>query len=805
MTATTPNLTGKKLNVLVYSGSLTQSAWRSTSLTSSPPSPGNGSTVESVRHCLYTLRRLLAPHYAVIPVTADMLIKEPWTLTCALLVIPGGADLGYCRSLNGTGNRRIEQFVKRGGAYLGFCAGGYYGSKRCEFEVGDKTMEVVGDRELAFFPGICRGGAFPGFVYHSEVGARAADLKVSKDVLQDGVVPEGFKCYYNGGGVFVDAPLYADRGVEVLASYTEELNVDPGAGAAAVVYCKVGEGAAILTGPHPEFAAANLDKKAGGEEYAKVVDALAADDKARTDFLKACLSKLGLQVTQNTTTVPSLSSLHLSSQNPADTSRIRSSLQEVMSAEGDGEFIKDENDTFRLEKPGTWNMSSLEESLPRSEQGASEGIVDYNAIIKPLVIHDELPPSKATPYFNHHAFYANLEQYQSQMREGTGCFGSSIMYGEVVTSTNTILEKNPKLLRKLPHGFTATATTQVAGRGRGSNVWVSPAGALIFSTVVRHPVEKIQSAPVVFLQYLAAMAVVRGIKSYDVGFENMPVKLKWPNDVYALDPENPDKKHYTKICGILINSLFSSNEYIAVVGIGINATNASPTTSLNALASRFVSNKSAPITLEKLLARCLTTFEELYTRFLRTGFDREFETIYYDDWLHMHQVVTLEEEGGARARIKGITRDYGLLLAEELGWDDRPTGRVWQLQSDSNSFDFFRGLVKRKNETRLFDPELVTSSAFSNKIKLTVPFRSSQAQCLLAQLIMFNIDSLNPFSSKKEEREKPTWDPNTLVMTPPSTATPAPPNQLVSQQPPAQEQIDMRLRGGGEKDICCGV
>ncbi|KAF4289715.1 hypothetical protein CNMCM8686_002145 [Aspergillus fumigatus] len=791
MTATTPNLTGKKLNVLVYSGSLTQSAWRSTSLTSSPPSPGNGSTVESVRHCLYTLRRLLAPHYAVIPVTADMLIKEPWTLTCALLVIPGGADLGYCRSLNGTGNRRIEQFVKRGGAYLGFCAGGYYGSKRCEFEVGDKTMEVVGDRELAFFPGICRGGAFPGFVYHSEVGARAADLKVSKDVLQDGVVPEGFKCYYNGGGVFVDAPLYADRGVEVLASYTEELNVDPGAGAAAVVYCKVGEGAAILTGPHPEFAAANLDKKAGGEEYAKVVDALAADDKARTDFLKACLSKLGLQVTQNTTTVPSLSSLHLSSQNPADTSRIRSSLQEVMSAEGDGEFIKDENDTFRLEKPGTWNMSSLEESLPRSEQGASEGIVDYNAIIKPLVIHDELPPSKATPYFNHHAFYANLEQYQSQMREGTGCFGSSIM--------------NPKLLRKLPHGFTATATTQVAGRGRGSNVWVSPAGALIFSTVVRHPVEKIQSAPVVFLQYLAAMAVVRGIKSYDVGFENMPVKLKWPNDVYALDPENPDKKHYTKICGILINSLFSSNEYIAVVGIGINATNASPTTSLNALASRFVSNKSAPITLEKLLARCLTTFEELYTRFLRTGFDREFETIYYDDWLHMHQVVTLEEEGGARARIKGITRDYGLLLAEELGWGDRPTGRVWQLQSDSNSFDFFRGLVKRKNETRLFDPELVTSSAFSNKIKLTVPFRSSQAQCLLAQLIMFNIDSLNPFSSKKEEREKPTWDPNTLVMTPPSTATPAPPNQLVSQQPPAQEQIDMRLRGGGEKDICCGV
>lgn len=167
----------------------------------------------------------------------------------------------------------------------------------------------------------------------------------------------------------------------------------------------------------------------------------------------------------------------------------------------------------------------------------------------------------------------------------------------------------------------------------------------------------------------------------------------------ALDPSNPDKKQYTKISGILVNSHYSSEEYIAVVGIGINAANASPTTSLNAIVERFASRataKSSPIIIEKLLARILTSFEELYIRFLRVGFDKSFEDMYYADWLHMHQIVTLEQEGGARARIKGITRDYGLLLAEELGWEDRPTGRVWQLQSDSNSFDFFRGLLKRK-------------------------------------------------------------------------------------------------------------
>ncbi len=41
-------------------------------------------------------------------------------------------------------------------------------------------------------------------------------------------------------------------------------------------------------------------------------------------------------------------------------------------------------------------------------------------------------------------------------------------------------------------------------------------------------------APVVFLQYLAALAIVEGIKTYDRGYEHMPVRLKWPNDICKL-------------------------------------------------------------------------------------------------------------------------------------------------------------------------------------------------------------------------------------------------------------------------------
>lgn len=189
----------------------------------------------------------------MIPITEAAILKEPWAPTCALLVLPGGADLGYCRVLNGAGNRLIAQFVRRGGAYLGFCAGGYYGSARCEFEVGNRELEVIGSRELAFFPGTCRGGAFKGFTYHSEEGARAVQLVVKRDAFSGaGSLPAELRCYYNGGGVFVDVEKWGPDGVEVLAEYGEELDVESGATKAAIVFCKIGEGSALVTGPHPE-------------------------------------------------------------------------------------------------------------------------------------------------------------------------------------------------------------------------------------------------------------------------------------------------------------------------------------------------------------------------------------------------------------------------------------------------------------------------------------------------------------------------------------------------------------------------
>ncbi|RPB16402.1 class II aaRS and biotin synthetase [Morchella conica CCBAS932] len=673
---------------------------------------GTGTTVESVRHTIYTLRRLLSPHFAVNPITAQTLLTEPWSPTCALLVLPGGADLGYCRALNGDGNRLISQYVWGGGAYLGFCAGGYYGCGRVEFEVGDKELEVVGPRELRFFKGVCRGAAFGGFEYGSERGARAPEVSVEKGVLEGALegALEGFRCYYNGGGLFVDADKV--EGVQVLARYGEKLNVD--GGDAAVVYCSVGKGGAVLTGPHPEFAGVNLDRNVGPEGYTGLVDALLEDDAKRVAFLKACLVKLGLNISEDSKEVPALSDIHLSSIYPANVSYLVERLKDITTTTEDGaRKIIGENDTFTVSeyKEDKLSLTSLSNALPANSNAktptADTGIIDHNALEKHIKTHPHRPPPPTeTPHFSHKTFYTALTHQRALSSSRPSQFGSFLLYANVITSTNTILDKNFALLQRLPTGLTAAATTQVSGRGRGSNVWITPLGALVWSTVIRHAAHLGATAPVVFIQYLVALAVVEAVKSYDNGNDNdkgyaeMPVRLKWPNDIYAATPATPTE--FVKIGGILVNCSYADGQFLLVVGVGLNTTNAAPTTSLNLILATLNTQRAAkglpPLAgyeQEKLLARILVVFEEMYVRFCEHGFG-VFEERYYGCWLHTDQVVRLEMEGGARARVRGITMDFGLLRVDEVDEEDRLTGKVWTLQSDGNSFDFFRGLLKKK-------------------------------------------------------------------------------------------------------------
>lgn len=652
---------------------------------------GPGTSPDSVKHCLESLRRFLSPHYAVIGVGTQTLLNEPWSSKTSLLVIPGGADLPVCQQLNGKGNKVIREFVSRGGKLLGFCSGGYYCSDKVEFEVGDPMMEVSGKRELKFFPGIARGCAFKGFQYGNEAGALAVALDVSPQLLE---MEAGEEClnYYNGGAVFVDAEKYDN--VTVLASYKEQVHVDQGddTRASAIVHCKVREGDVILTGTHPEFVP-EMMHSSQEPSYLETVKLLKENDEVRKKFLRACLLRLGLKVNDDEIVRPRLTPLLLSSPISGAVQSIIDDLTADVAA--DGNLLKCETDNFRLH---------VDETEISSHMDKQEELEDPDTVTKELIAFTkEIPERKLTSYFD-------INNYFRYLRESYGALdrvraGSILFYGEVVTSTSAMPNSNISLLRHLPSGTLLAASVQVSGRGRGGNIWINPYGVLASSLILDLPLAYTH-APVVFIQYLTALSYVEAIKSMGPGYEELPIKIKWPNDIYAMKPEyfgqklspNDSEPAWVKICGILVNTNVIGKNYKCIVGAGINLSNSEPTTSVNSTITawnKFNNKQLEHISPELLLAKYMYQMDTLFNKFKQFGF-KPLLPLYYSHWLHDGQVVRLQDYGNTRAMITGITDDFGLLVAQEMDVHGRVCGQKYHLQPDGNSFDMFNNLISKK-------------------------------------------------------------------------------------------------------------
>jgi hypothetical protein len=81
-------------------------------------------------------------------------------------------------------------------------------------------------------------------------------------------------------------------------------------------------------------------------------------------FMGLVLQKLGLQVNEEEQVVPSLSRLHLTSHTPTEVSDLVASWAEVFTVIDGDEYIKGENDVFRIEKPGSaWSVKELKRAV----------------------------------------------------------------------------------------------------------------------------------------------------------------------------------------------------------------------------------------------------------------------------------------------------------------------------------------------------------------------------------------------------------------------------------------------------------
>lgn len=236
---------------------------------------GRGVGPLSFKETLITLRQCLPSGYKVKTVETSEVIEGQVFNDASLFVLPGGRDVPYHEDLQGKGNAHIEKFVSRGGAFLGICAGAYYGASEVQFEKGH-PLEVQGTRELRFFPGTAEGPLYElgTYVYGSEASAKASAIRIEGEDLY---------VYYNGGCCFLNAENYPET-VSVLGTYQDATETP----LAAIIMCHRGLGKVILSGVHIDYRPEGIKNMVSHS----LVECLEAYDEARLALVRQLLLRL---------------------------------------------------------------------------------------------------------------------------------------------------------------------------------------------------------------------------------------------------------------------------------------------------------------------------------------------------------------------------------------------------------------------------------------------------------------------------------------------------------------------------------
>jgi biotin--protein ligase len=227
----------------------------------------------------------------------------------------------------------------------------------------------------------------------------------------------------------------------------------------------------------------------------------------------------------------------------------------------------------------------------------------------------------------------DTSQYMKYLR--TGHMGRTLLYTPVIGSTQTMLTGNMpfSLALKTDMGVVCAAGQQTRGRGRQGNVWLSPKGCMMFSaTLTVQPSSRLHGR-LPLLQHIVALSVVSAIRTIP-GYEELPVCVKWPNDIYYQDQ--------VKLGGILVTTFSgggTSDPTTAIIGCGVNVSNKYPTMSVNdciQLHNTAVGGTPLPpLTVEALLALTLNRLERYLSLYEHTGM-AAVETEYYHYWLHRY-------------------------------------------------------------------------------------------------------------------------------------------------------------------------
>ncbi|KAH9508968.1 hypothetical protein Btru_048417 [Bulinus truncatus] len=274
--------------------------------------------------------------------------------------------------------------------------------------------------------------------------------------------------------------------------------------------------------------------------------------------------------------------------------------------------------------------------------------------------------------------FFQLSEYWQNLR--TSVLGQVVFYTDVITTTMTVFDG---LIFSIPEnvGVIAIAGRQTSGKGRGGNAWLSPLGCAMFTLPLQLSVGSKLAQRVSFLQHMMSLAVVKSIVSLP-GYENLNIRLKWPNDIYY--------GKEMKLGGVLVTSTILNSTIYATIGCGFNVSNSNPTVCINDIIRLYnTSNPELPdlppLTTSQLIARSVSILEGLIDEFNEKG-HQTFCQQYYKHWLHSGVKVSIQLDHLTEGEIVGLD-EYGFLSIQT------PEKKLLSVQPDGNSFDMMQNLI----------------------------------------------------------------------------------------------------------------
>lgn len=224
-----------------------------------------------------------------------------------------------------------------------------------------------------------------------------------------------------------------------------------------------------------------------------------------------------------------------------------------------------------------------------------------------------------------------------------------------VDSTNNILKNLAD--KGAPEGTVAVAEEQTGGRGRLGRTWSSPFGKGICLSILLKPPLAPRDTPLLTL--LAAVAVVKSILQI---LPDLPIGIKWPNDILV---------NSRKVCGILTELKAEADllHYIIIgTGINVNFRQEDFPPELAGLATSLLpANRGREISRQKLAGSLLQEMDYGYLDFLSGGPEAVLSAWEkYNLTLGKH--VTVNTVGGSFAgQAVALAHDGALIVEDKTG------------------------------------------------------------------------------------------------------------------------------------------